>query len=541
MHSVEVVATGSSFSTAVSLEVTLLKDDLDNVVLVSPANGSENTINDPAFVWQGDINFDSYDIEIATDEAFSAIVESETVTFPAYKTSELQPATSYFWRIKPRNICGEGTFGAPFHFSTSNVTCGSLHSRNFPVDISLQGTPTVISTLTSVEDLRIVDVNVKIELDHTFLQDLTVSLISPSGTRVVLLSNQCLDMDDVDAIFDDDGQQLNCSENPAIEGLVKPIGALSSFNGESTLGVWTLEIVDNVSGDGGSLNAFALEICAEGIFRPDLDKDGILDDGDDSCLNTLEGIQVGISGCPLNSFSDENFSVLIEPETCVGNNDGMINLTAQDTTINYIATLLGAGLDVSNSFNSATTFANLTPGNYQLQIEGTNGVIDFTSDAIDVTITQPEELLVNADLIESNETLQLEISGEPPYIVELNGTMVQETTENNISITLLSGINTVKVTSEFECRGVFEKEVFISDAPVIFPNPTNDLITIQTILQDQDINVYIYALGGRLMRQEAISVIGFDFELNVSELSSGLYYMVLESDTSIRASKFLKY
>ena len=36
-----------------------------------------------------------------------------------------------------------------------------------------------------------------------------------------------------------------CSGNPAITGVVKPLGSLSSFNGESILGVWVLQISDN--------------------------------------------------------------------------------------------------------------------------------------------------------------------------------------------------------------------------------------------------------------------------------------------------------
>ena len=69
---------------------------------------------------------------------------------------------------------------------------------------------------------------------------------------------------------------ITCSGNPVISGTVRPIGDLSAFNGESTLGNWTLEVSDTAPGDGGALQTFSLEICVEGDFRPDADGDGVL-------------------------------------------------------------------------------------------------------------------------------------------------------------------------------------------------------------------------------------------------------------------------
>jgi uncharacterized repeat protein (TIGR01451 family) len=62
----------------------------------------------------------TYDLEIATDESFTAIVHSVTVnTNSATVANVLNSNTEYFWRVKGSNICGAGTNSLVFSFTTS--------------------------------------------------------------------------------------------------------------------------------------------------------------------------------------------------------------------------------------------------------------------------------------------------------------------------------------------------------------------------------------------------------------------------------------
>src|SRR5690606_3041346 len=45
---------------------------------------------------------------------------------------------------------------------------------------------------------------------------------------------------------------------PSIDGTFSPNNPLSAFNGESTLGDWTITISDNAGGDTGTLNAWGI-------------------------------------------------------------------------------------------------------------------------------------------------------------------------------------------------------------------------------------------------------------------------------------------
>ena len=68
-----------------------------------------------------------------------------------------------------------------------------------------------------------------------------------------------------------------------------------------------------LSSDGGLLKSFSLDICIEGEFRPDDDEDGVFDDGPDLCLGTtLESDEVDASGCTVNRFPNNNFSIAIQ-------------------------------------------------------------------------------------------------------------------------------------------------------------------------------------------------------------------------------------
>ena len=81
-----------------------------------------------------------------------------------------------------------------------------------------------------------------------------------------LLVNACGGENDIDVVFDDSGAELECSIIvPSISGVIQPqSGNLSSFNEQSTLGDWTLTVIDEYNFDGGSIDYLALEIETDG-------------------------------------------------------------------------------------------------------------------------------------------------------------------------------------------------------------------------------------------------------------------------------------
>jgi subtilisin-like proprotein convertase family protein len=534
-----VIATGTSTSKEIQLNLDIYNANFDTIVLLNPSDAEPNTLVNPLFEWNSELSATAYDIQIALDNTFAEVVEQASVTTTQYRSSGLLAGTNYFWRVRPKNNCGEGTFGIPFSFTTNQIDCKSLSGTGFPVGISAEGTPIITSKITFLEDLAVTDINVSLGITHSYLEDLVVTLTSPSGKNVVLLSKNCGNLEDIDAIFDDDAPTLTCANDPAISGMVKPAGLLASFNGESLLGDWVLTIEDTAPSDGGELTSFSLDVCAEGIFRPDEDEDGVFDDGDDLCLGTPKGTIVDASGCPVNNFAQDNFLIKITSESCRNNNDGSIEITANDNALEYTATLSGNAINTSFDFNETQVFQNLSAGQYSLCIVGTDGVTDYRERCFDIRIAEPEVLSVFTNLTAEQKQLTITLNGSSIYNIELNG-LVTQVTDSVIVLNLKSGKNRLKITTNLTCQGSYEEEYLLIDNPILYPNPIRDLANILWDENADTLYISVYSINGQLIRQEKVFVEGNRFSMNFETLQSGVYYIDITSKNQSKTLKMVK-
>jgi len=324
-----------------TINLNVFNANFSAVTLVSPMDSETNTRVNPELQWQANPNSTEYDVEIATDVAFANIVETAVVSLESYQTSNLLSETNYFWRVRPRNDCGIGNFSNPFNFTTSPITCTTLDSDGLPIEISAENTSIISATISVLQDLPISDLDINLEVSHSFLEDLIITLTSPSGTTVTLLSKNCGNFNNINAVFDGDGIPISCSNSsPAINGTIKPLGSLNSFNRESSLGDWVLQIEDTANGDGGSLDSYSLAFCVEGILRPDDDQDGVFDDGNDLCLGTPKGVEVDVNGCAIYRFASDNFNIKVQSESCRNNDDGSIEIEAIDDAIMLVEIIM---------------------------------------------------------------------------------------------------------------------------------------------------------------------------------------------------------
>ena len=237
---------------------------LGNVTLSSPANAATSQNTSLALSWTANPNATSFDVEVSLNTSFTPLFASGNVTSNGYNLSGLAQGTLYYWRVKPNNTSCTGNFGSPFSFTTGTITCNSFASPNVPVTISPSGANTVTSTLIIPSGANISDVNVNMDITHTWVNDLTVRITSPAGTTVSLVTNPCTSvaLNNIVATFDDSGSTYTCSNNPAISGIIIPVQALSAFNGQNSTGTWTLTVVDGFNLDGGALNAWSLDVCS---------------------------------------------------------------------------------------------------------------------------------------------------------------------------------------------------------------------------------------------------------------------------------------
>jgi len=277
-----VTAAGSSLSkdTDMTLEVKNA-DPLNNPVLEYPNNGESEVFIFPTLTWSGDANATEYAVEVSLTSDFSSIVFESVTNDTNIAVSGLESNSLYYWRVKAISECIEGDFSNA-SFTTESLSCSNVvTAQDTPLAISL--VPNEVQSVITIpanEDVLIGDINVTMNLTHSWLADLTISLISPSGTEVILMDGACGDFQNADVIFDDSGIAFECSNfNLGVSGMLKGQNLLSPFITENSAGNWTLKVVDGYNQDGGSLNAFALEFC---------DTAGPLSIAD----NTLEGFEL---------------------------------------------------------------------------------------------------------------------------------------------------------------------------------------------------------------------------------------------------------
>jgi subtilisin-like proprotein convertase family protein len=98
---------------------------------------------------------------------------------------------------------------------------------------------------------------------HTWITDVHLSLISPSGRRVLLADldeNIFLGTEMTGAIFDDTASLSIQAGLPPYTGLFRPDQPLSTFLGDVANGTWTLEVADDFPADDGVLFGWSVEI-----------------------------------------------------------------------------------------------------------------------------------------------------------------------------------------------------------------------------------------------------------------------------------------
>ncbi|MCB0203929.1 MAG: S8 family serine peptidase, partial [Anaerolineae bacterium] len=119
-YSIDVVGVASTSTHTSTVGLNLFTAAPAAPALASPANGAINVGLTPTFMWNGVPQAGGYSIEIATDNAFTNIVDSASgIAGTSYTTGvTLNTTTTYFWRVWTENTCGTGAYSATWSFTT---------------------------------------------------------------------------------------------------------------------------------------------------------------------------------------------------------------------------------------------------------------------------------------------------------------------------------------------------------------------------------------------------------------------------------------
>jgi subtilisin-like proprotein convertase family protein len=138
----------------------------------------------------------------------------------------------------------------------------SVTSTDVPKSIADFSTVTsrvLFSGLSSISD-----VNVTLDITHSFSGDVDAYLISPAGTQVELFTGVGGQFNDFqDTTLDDEASTLISDATAPFTGSFRPEGLLSDLIGENPNGNWTLLIRDTTDADAGVLNGWSLTITGD--------------------------------------------------------------------------------------------------------------------------------------------------------------------------------------------------------------------------------------------------------------------------------------
>ena len=289
-YSLLVTATASgSLNQKIALGL-IVEGSTPTPILELPENGATAVSTSPELTWSVPFGSSIYDVEVATDAAFNQVVFTQNqIDGLSFMVPNLAAQTTYYWRVRgATSPCSPNApWSTTFSFLTENIVQTTVASQDIPISISSTGMSTITSTINIATTGIISDINMtNLEIQHTYIGDLVVTLRSPSGTEITLLdrpgepssnsgcrqNNILVDFDDA-AILDYHTLEGTCntsnsSTTYAIEGSFQSMQALSAFHGEEMQGDWVLSISDAYSRNGGSLESWSLELFSSDIALP---------------------------------------------------------------------------------------------------------------------------------------------------------------------------------------------------------------------------------------------------------------------------------
>ena len=228
-----------------------------------------------------------------------------------------------------------GTSGALSHSTTVTLTVGAAGGGNQVLTYSAapnlsipdNNTTGITSSISVPASMTITSVSIYVNLTHTYIGDLEVSLIGPDNTTVLLHNRTGSSTDNIITTYNITTRSYQ---------------VLTAFNGKNTSGTWKLKVRDLASADTGKLNSWKVAFNGYYTATPNL---AIPD-------NNTTGITSTISVPATGTVADLRVRVYI---THTYKGDLEVSLIGPDNTTVLLHNRTGSSTD-----NIITVYPDLT-------------------------------------------------------------------------------------------------------------------------------------------------------------------------------------
>ena len=270
----------------------------------------------------------------------------------------------------------------------------------------------------------------------------------------------------------------------------------------------------------------------------DSDLDGV-GDSTDQCPNTPTGSKVDVNGCKIFELPVNNYKVEVASATCIGNSDGVIDLSVEDASFDYTVTITGKDNVTITGTNKTGSVTGLAKGTYEVCFT-VDGQTNYEQ-CFEVLVGEPPALTAYIDVDNDNKKTSITMGGSNIYNVTING-IKQRVSGNTFEANLSTGLSIIRVDTDLECQGFVEKEVFISEDIHYYPNPTENDVNVHVGGKDTRVKVSIFSEKGDLIytRYQDIVEMSRKTNIDLTNQTTGTYIVILESKTVRKTFKVIR-
>lgn len=166
-------------------EAPVLVNVPDNSIV---SNGDETTL----FTWEAISDVEGYVFELASDEGFMEIIETENLTVTNYLLTFDLPDGTYYWRVRGSNGCGSGAWSEVFEFTVMFVGVSEAERNSLRVFPNPADETVRIESGKAFDKYTIKDTSGRIVMSSTpksrFSSDIEIASLSP-GIYFIEINN----------------------------------------------------------------------------------------------------------------------------------------------------------------------------------------------------------------------------------------------------------------------------------------------------------------------------------------------------------------
>jgi subtilisin-like proprotein convertase family protein len=201
----------------------------------------------------------------ASPPAANTTVDDEAVTTHQVKLLGLAECSTYYYAVESTdlaaNAIGDNNGGAYYTFETGKNVNPTYPTLDPPLSIPDSDPAGAISTVVVADNEVIQDVNVIVNITHTYDGDLEVALIAPDDTKVILSNRRGSSGNDfIETVFDDEAAEAISAGTAPFTGSFQPDEPLSAFDGRMAAGTWKLRVEDKAGADVGTIDSWSIEL-----------------------------------------------------------------------------------------------------------------------------------------------------------------------------------------------------------------------------------------------------------------------------------------